>query len=161
MEKKKKKTIQEKVTKKETCPANACQVLQDMWDAGGGAYDKSSKYCKACAKDFPETKTVCEARTTEAIKTKATMKKSPGKIQIEKVGYGHRKGTQAAFIDDLLKKGTTLTGAVAAINKAGLNVNGQDEKTMVRRFLRHVDDLQRCHGLKIVKKDGLYQGPKA
>lgn len=160
--KKAEKKVEKKVVKKskpktETCPANACQVLQDLWLKGGGAYNATSKYCRACGKDFPETKAVCESRTLEA-KAKAVVKKSPGKSAVEKVGHGHRKGTQAACIDLLLEKGATKQQLIDGVNKAGLNTNSLAPDAMWTRIARHIDHLNREHGVKINRKDGVYKG---
>lgn len=152
----KKKDEKKPVVKKTTCPAGACQILQDMWESGKGAYDANSKYCKSCAKDFPDAKAICEERTI--VMKKAKVKKSSGKSGVVKVGFGHKEGTQAAHLDSLLAKGSTKEQIIKSINDSGLNVNDREEKIMWARVLRHIDHLQREHGVKTTKdKNGSYK----
>jgi len=162
MKKIEKKKEEPKKAKKEVCPADACQVLQDLWESGNGAFNANSKYCKACAKDFPETKVICEARTAAKAEEKKARKTTRTNTPMVKTGYGHKAGTQAALLDNCFIKGTTKEDILKAINSSGLNTNSRDDVTMWARVNRHIDDLKRCHNIIVTKnKDGLYKGKKA
>jgi hypothetical protein len=149
--------------KQEPCPADACQILQDTWESGGGAYNAMSKYCKACEKDFPKVKAICEARTTEQKKKVVEKKASKGTgRKMVKVGYGHKEGTQAAYLDSCFMKGMTMEQLIKGINDNGLNMYEREDSILRSRIFRHIDDLKRDHGI-IVKADskGVYKGEKA
>lgn len=105
-----------------------------------------------------ETPKVGKGKTPAAAKApekKALEKKAPVKDKLEKAaekkaaaatnGLGHRLGSQAAAIDELVKKGTTLADAAAQCN------------TTPSRVKSHIGHLIKDKGVNVPCKDGIFK----
>lgn len=152
-------------TENQECPAQACQELQDMWGKVVTCYNANSNYCKACEKDFPDTKAICEAKTLETatqVKVKKVAAKKTGSGHPSgriKIGFGHVEGTQAAAIDLALQQGMTKENMIKHLNDINLNANGLDDANMWTRITRHFADLKECHSIEIIKDvNNVYTG---
>lgn len=150
------KKVEPKVeAKAQACPAGACQELQDIWAKGGGCYDATSKFCKSCSKDFPEAKSVCEARTQVQVQAKADKKvaKSVARKRGNANEFGHGNDTQAGLLDTMLKAGTALDKMVEKV----LPISGRTKEITRSRIMTHVAHLKKDHGVKISTEGGVYK----
>ncbi len=90
----------------------------------------------------------------------AKVEKAPAKTKAELGRYGHRKGSAADFMDEMIWKGCTLDEAVATIVK-GLDKTKERAKGM---FLAHVYYLPNKKNIPIDKpkaESGKYKAKKA
>jgi len=77
-------------------------------------------------------------------KKKKKKKERTKKKETEKSRYGHKPGTQAALIDDLLHKGITLENASKDIGVT---------KSRVKNHIKHLE----MKGYKVNEKDGIFK----
>ncbi len=111
----------------EAADAAAEKAKGELPDEVVKAYDLCKEEKKAAIEALETTKA-----TEKGKKTKAKPKK-----EVEKSRYGHRIGTEAAALDDLFFKGTTLKDAAEKI------------KSNVGRVKGHLVHLQTKKGLKV------------
>lgn len=146
----------------QSCPAGACQELQDVWAKGEGAFDPNSKYCKSCMVDEPTTAEICKAKTLEAKAKKAEKKaaQSTRASKVPTVGFGHVVGTQAAAIDSYLISGMSIEAMVKQLNKDGKNFYSIADSKLKSRIKNHFNHLKTLHGIGIIKEGDKYFGRK-
>jgi hypothetical protein len=99
--------------------------------------------------DLPEDVILMSNDVFSAPKTDPTPKKDPKpkkpKEPVPTSRYGHREGSQAAKLDDLLFKGTTIKAAAEACD------------TKETRVKSHILHLQKKKGLTINEEEGVYK----
>ena len=96
-------------------------------------------------------------------KTPAAKKPAPKKGPVAKTKFGHREGTLAAVMDNLLAKGTTLQDASEAM--AEFKGGDATAQSCMRQLKVHMKYLENKKGakMKVNEKEGTYKAilPKA
>ena len=122
---------------------------------------KAAKAAPVKAAPAPAPKKVVAKPTAVEKPTVAKVAKvAKEKTAAELSRYGHRVGSMAARIDDLLWEGTTLTAAVKTLAKEF----NRDEDKAKAKFLGHVQYLPSVKSIEITKPEdekGNYKAKKA
>lgn len=85
---------------------------------------------------------------------KAKKKKAAKKSTVEKSRYGHRKGSFAALLDELVYNGTTEEEVIETVQT---EFPDKSEENIKGRFKSHVSYLGRVRGITVEKKDGTFK----
>jgi hypothetical protein len=115
-------------------PANFCMEPAD-WEGNGVCYDPSSKNCKTCEKDFPETVAICRERTLflGIVVNSGKAKKASGPKAERKPKNG--KTPQSLIIDGYITEQKSIADMVVAL--AAAEFNG-DSKQAAARITSHL-----------------------
>lgn len=131
--------------------ANEAEEEIELAEAGEKTSTKKGKKKAAEAEttDAPVEKTSKKSTKPETTEKPAkAAKNGKPKAKTDEDGtksvYGHRAGTQAATIDDMLFKGGTMKKMVSATGSSEGRIKG------------HINHLRKDHGLKVEETDGVW-----
>ena len=129
----------------------------EMCQAYGVLYEGTDPECQAC--DQAED---CQEKTMQAAAAKSVAKKEKKvkeakekapKAEVVKSRYGHKVGSMAAVIDDMVWEGSTVANMVTAIMD-GFN---KTEQIATGKVKGHLTWLKREKGVEIVKTDDVFK----
>ena len=133
-------------------------------DAYGISYEGSDPECQACdmaeqcktesdnKKPVPVTKEPKSVKEKK-VKNMTEKKETPPKAEVVKSRYGHKVGSMAAVIDDMVWKGSTLVDMSLAIVK---QFNKEEDKA-TSKVKGHLVWLKKEKNVEIVKTEDTYK----
>ena len=127
---------------------------EDMCQAYGVLYEGGDPECQACdqAEDCQE-KTIAAKAVAKKEKKVKEVKEKKEKAEVIKSRYGHKVGSMAAVIDDMVWEGSSVADMVAAI-MGGFN---KTEQVATGKVKGHLTWLKREKGVEIVKTDDVFK----
>ncbi len=129
---------------------STCPTFKSGWS-------ERDKICKQCKIDFPEEYEACKEVTGDVNKKlKRTRLKAPKSAILKDAilsCYGHRLGTMAGDIDEMLQKGVTEKDAVMILCER----HNRSKERALSKFKSHMSTLYKTKGITVTLEDGIYQ----
>jgi desulfoferrodoxin (superoxide reductase-like protein) len=134
---------------------------EELCQAYGTAYEPSDVECTECVEAGKCEELTVKAKTVILTKPPKEKKEKPvkeakekkEKVEVEKSRYGHKVGSMAAVLDDLMWKGSTMEEMVDTLVKDF----GKPEEQATAKIRAHYASLTKKRDVPVDRKDGVYK----